>query len=438
MTAALVGPGATAVEDSVTRLASPAAADARGIAQRYDKLTVVLIDGPHAGQTAEYWIPVVELEAGGTVALDAATLAALETTNGGVAIPDFAAAGVTIAVAGTFLTAWVDVRSHAGVLVTLNSTQSLQGTAEWSNDAVTVNHNYTSPFVGAGAFTIPIAARYLRLRFVNLAASPATLTTQSIGLHTAPSTFLFAVGGAIDSSFPASLVKSAITGLDPNGVYVNQAQGGTKTLSPAPSLLGASGVYTSDWFDCEAFPTVRLLIASDQISAEGGIKLQWSDTPTGVVVQTTESRSFRFGHIGLGRLLLSSTRARYLRLIYTNGLTSQGRFFLNCRLNPAPLTDLIRIESTSQGQTGQQDVTLTATTIATAALAGRRSFRLKNLIGSARAGFYGFSSGMTVLSGDELAVGEAVELDIDESVAVYVMTTSVAGAGVRFAFTEIA
>ena len=60
--AAEKGPQPQDTEDSVTRFASPAEVDNRGIAQQFDRRTTTLIDGPNAGQTVEWWVPVVAVE----------------------------------------------------------------------------------------------------------------------------------------------------------------------------------------------------------------------------------------------------------------------------------------------------------------------------------------------------------------------------------------
>lgn len=57
-------------EDSVTRIATPEQEDNRAIVGRFDKRTYVLIDGPNAGETVEFWVAYQEVDAvvSGTVA----------------------------------------------------------------------------------------------------------------------------------------------------------------------------------------------------------------------------------------------------------------------------------------------------------------------------------------------------------------------------------
>ncbi len=88
------------------------------------------------------------------------------------------------------------------------------------------------------------------------------------------------------------------------------------------------------------------------------------------------------------------------------------------------------------GDTGQQDVTTVSTPLAFN-FNGRTSVRLKNMTTSARPLIFGFSGSLTALNGDELAVGESIDLDLDEDVPVYVITTSTSGGGVRTSWTVL-
>lgn len=53
-------------EDSVTRITTPEGTNNRAIGGRFDRRTYILIDGPNAGQTVEYWVQALELDGGGS------------------------------------------------------------------------------------------------------------------------------------------------------------------------------------------------------------------------------------------------------------------------------------------------------------------------------------------------------------------------------------
>jgi hypothetical protein len=348
-------------------------------------------------------------------------------------------------------TGWVPVTDVGNYIMLMASTIDFASVKlEWSNDGVSAN-GQTTTLTSTSAIAGPLTyfvyltisntfttGSYFRVKVVN---GTTNQDATMIGIVTTGKyEYLPLIGVEADLSLilSAVLTRSVQAGKNPDGTFVNASLGGTKTLSPATSLLGAGGVYTSNWFDTEAYPTVKLLITADQISADNGIAFQWSDTSTGVVVRTIETHTFRQGYIANGRLITTATRARYLRIVYTNGTAVQTRFFLNLRLSPVPIVAEVTLTPAASADTGQQTVTTVATALSGATLSGRKAFRLKNLSSSARAMFYGFAGSLTAANGDELAAGESVELDLNDGIPVYVITTSTAGAGVQCAFVEIA
>lgn len=440
-----------------------------------------------------------KLEAGQAVALDAATLAALETINaivsGTVAVSNFPSSvevandvgnplrtaplpiavssanstTATLTAGSTFTGSYEDVLAYQqqAINIFIRPNVLISGDASDAKGSLYLDYNDTNtgsaltqiPYVvrvpGLFIPQVPITVRqWFRLRYVNdggagaiaalglteTAGTPTAQTAMSIRtlLYPQPTKELLrTLDQGLSGSDPATVTKAVTEGRTPDGVYTDASIGGNKTLSPATSALGIAASYTSNWFDTEKFPSVRLLVTADQISADNGISLQWSDTSTGVVVRTTETHSFRTGHITNGRLILAATRARYLRVAYLNGGVAQTRFFLNLSLNPVPITSEVSLTLPGIGSTGQQDVSTSPVVLNSGlTLAGRDSIRLKNLTTSARPMFYGYTASVTVLTGDELAVGEAIDLDLDESVLLYVITTSTGGAGVRCSWTE--
>ncbi len=209
--------------------------------------------------------------------------------------------------------------------------------------------------------------------------------------------------------------------------------------TPAVSTLGIGGTYLSDAIDTQGFSSVKLLVVTNVASAALGIKFEWSDTSTFVATRAIDSYSFSSGDASAGfGTFDTSVKPRYLRIRYTNGAVGQGSFYLSLLFNSYPFLPTVELKSSAAGNTGQQDVSTAASTIAVPALVGRKSMLLRNLAGSARPLYYGFTAGLTAANGDELPAGASVDLDIDESVQVYVVCTSTAGAGVRASFTELA
>ncbi len=209
--------------------------------------------------------------------------------------------------------------------------------------------------------------------------------------------------------------------------------------TPAPTTLEPSGVYLSDAIDTLGFSSVRLFVATTVLSLVAGVRLEWSDTPNFAVLRGADPFSFDAASLAAGFDTFSDVKKlRYLRVRYTNGVVGQSApMFLSLELNSAPFLDEFRQIPLNTGRTGQQDLSLTATALGLSS-SPRRALRLKNLTSSARPGFYGFQvAGLTVNNADELAVGESVEFDLDETQLIYVITTSTGGSGVRFSWCEL-
>lgn len=398
-----------------------------------------------------------------TVSDTASYVAAVNAANSSTAV---------LAASATFTGTYVDVLGYAQSSVTVFVRPNILISADASDAKGSLFIDLSDTGSGAGLIQIPYVVRvpglfipqtpimvkqYMRVRYLNdggAAAITALGLTETAGTPTLQTQFalttllqpratkelLRTLDQELSGSDPATVTMAVAVGQVPDGGagYAKAPLGGTKTITPATSLLAAGATYTSNVIDTEQHPTIRLTVASDVQSAEGGVMFEWSDTAAFTVTQRSMARTFSAGHTTRGRQIQQNTGPRYLRIKYTNGATIQTRFFLGLRLNPTPTVETVDLVSSARGQTSQQDVTVAAAPIAAVPLVGRRTLRLKNLSSSARPMFYGFTAGVSSTNGDELAGGESIDLDIDEFLLIYVMTTSTSGAGVRCAVTEIA
>lgn len=303
--------------------------------------------------------------------------------------------------------------------------------------------NADFPFLSTAAGEVRVIAaefftRYFRVIIENTSGSTCTeLSARSTGGQSTPAPITTSLDQLLFDQFPAPVTRAVGAGKNPNGVYENVPLGGTIAITPTPTPLGIGATYTSDVIDTNLYPTLLLLAGADKESATSGLLFEWSETEAFTVVRSTQRYTFRVGNITDGLLIPEETRARYLRLKYTNGATAQTRFFLNLTLHPTPLTRTVDIKSTTAAQTGQLSVTATTQKAIVGPLTGRKAVRLKNMSSSANPVFFGFTAGTTVSNGDELAVGEAVELDLDEFVDVYVVVVTPGGGGTKVSWTEI-
>ena len=287
----------------------------------------------------------------------------------------------------------------------------------------------------------PFFDDYFRMLVVNASGTTSNrFTIRSQGFGAAPAPLYASINAFLADFFPAPLVRAVGAGKLPGtfGLYDNQRVAGIYSFTPALDPLDADEPYISEAIDVASYPTARLLMKADVASATDGVTLQWSDTADFAVVRSSRSLTFRAGDVAFGHIIDIRARAKWFRILWLNGTVAQAAFFMSLYLDPTPIADRVTLVPSSNGQTDQLDVSLTAQQVAPGALSGRVAIRLKNLSSSARSLFYGFSLGLTVSNGDELAAGEAVELDCDEFMTVYVITTSTGGTGVRCAWTELA
>ena len=361
--------------------------------------------------------------------------------------------GGGLAAGAVFLGEWEEITGYSEITYAINGTPaSAPGTIQFEfhfgDGTATAPSVGASPDVTAGALTVsgvgqvaphtlvPVA-RWFRLRYTNGSTVVTEFRLQTL-YHTTRNLPLtrFVVQDFTDYD-DVQFVRSVGVGKTPDDVYHNSRAGGFKTLSPTVSPLGIAGVYTSDVFDTDHYPTVRLLVASDVAGASAGIKFDWSDTSAFTTVRATSTFTFRSGHTTNGRLVMAQTAARYLRITYTNGGTAQTRFFMALLWAPEIIQDQFTVRQLAQFQTSQLDVTLSAARCDSNVIAGRRTIRLKNMTSSDQRIFFGPSATVSDLTGDELAPGESIEIDADQFTEVWVITDSLVG-NCRIAVSEYA
>jgi len=149
-------------------------------------------------------------------------------------------------------------------------------------------------------------------------------------------------GGSRDGGTDWSTVSRLWDGttyvtVEPNGaldVDIDQITGTVVTGNSTATLLGIGGVFTGTSTDLLNAAAISLSCFSDVASAAGGLALQWSSNGTNwdiTEVYTTVA--------GLGFHVNDNVRARYFRVVYTNGGTGQGAFRLQTISLPVSPTD---------------------------------------------------------------------------------------------------
>lgn len=266
------------------------------------------------------------------------------------------------------------------------------------------------------------------------------------------------------------LESGATLGRQPDLDFVGAKADGTAFQTTTPLAAGAT--YTSPWFDSDGWTTIELFIATDQVS--GSIQLQFTDNVTSPVVRGAEALSFVAADVARGfTSVRRGTTLDGFRVVYTNGATPQGSFFLEVCLRVYPAgVPLNRLESLIDGSSSaamgrnallasdgssygligrgtaggidvgvvefeaeapikalstfianQANVTTSPALIITPT-ANRRSLSIRALTANGQKVYIGQNIAVSTGNGYELAAGAAIDIDLDATASVYAVSNS--------------
>ncbi len=249
-----------------------------------------------------------------------------------------------LGIAGVFTGTWVDAEVWNGTSVILNGTaaSTAPGTLvmQFSHDGATVTKAITvavGDVVSASPRTLGIIAKYFRVVYTNGGVAQITFSLQTM-LHSQQVNLVSRLDEGLDN-VDVTNVRSVPSGQQPDGDYVNGKADGTAFTSATP--LGAGATYNSGWVDADGWVTIELFLTSDQLSAVGGISVEYTDDVQGAAtVRATDNYSFTQNDLDRGYLALTfPTRLDGFRVQYTNGSVGQGSFFIQAdlRTNSSPL-----------------------------------------------------------------------------------------------------
>lgn len=100
------------------------------------------------------------------------------------------------------------------------------------------------------------------------------------------------------------------------------------------TLLGPGGTFTGAYTDVSGFTSVTLLIFSNAASAANGMRLQWSTD--GVNLDDEQRFTYAGSASEQGRAIHATVRARFFRIQYINGGSSQTTMRLATLLRRGP------------------------------------------------------------------------------------------------------
>lgn len=261
-------------------------------------------------------------------------------------LASYVGAALPVAPADTFLgTAWTSAKDYSAFSLVASSTRLGQGYAIWSRDGgSTVSRIETTPFFGAGAFTDPPQGdTHFRIAFQNRDATG----TNTFRIHTqlhyqAQSLFQFPIAAPIHGSLPAALVRSVVTGQQPDSDYENVRVAGSDPGNSTSNLLGAGASFTGTGFDATGFISVVVIVRASHASATEGIKIQFSNDSFTTILKEHQF-TYSANDLGEGRIYsVPANQGEEYRITYTNGSTAQTSFSLRTELSTSivqPLTD---------------------------------------------------------------------------------------------------
>jgi len=123
---------------------------------------------------------------------------------------------------------------------------------------------------------------------------------------------------------------TGITTLSDGGIVYLQttlagvADPGNSSTTP----LGGGATFTGVWRDVKDYSVITVSVISNVASAASGMKFQWS--PDGINADKVESINIL---AATARAVPFNIRARYFRVVYTNGLAAQAYFRLGTTLH---------------------------------------------------------------------------------------------------------
>ena len=118
-----------------------------------------------------------------------------------------------------------------------------------------------------------------------------------------------------------------ITGLD--NVEIEKNRGTLSINNSTTTSLGAGETFTGIADDIKDYTAINIAIWADKASATDGLSIEWSQEGTNwdekmtVSIGASKTESYEFG-----------VRARYFRLVYTNGAVAQTAFRLQVIFHP--------------------------------------------------------------------------------------------------------
>lgn len=224
---------------------------------------------------------------------------------------------------------------------------------EYSDDAT--NWDISVPhFISVPAVFIPVSPitvkKWFRVKVINdggTSAISALGLTDTAGTPTSQTTFRLTtllypkatkelartLDQSVTGSDPVNLVRSVGMGKSTDNTYQNFRADGISTGNSSASTLGSGIAFTGIAFDAKGYAAYSVLVKSNVDSAASGVAVQFSDTSSFTDTRAEDTYTYTSSS---GVRFAGAIKARYIRIVYTNGGTGQSSFFLETTLSTVP------------------------------------------------------------------------------------------------------
>lgn len=325
--------------------------------------------------------------------------------------------------------------------------------------------------INAGVVSIPLRSvlPFFRVRYVN-GSNAQTALRLTVIYHRVNATRLTRfLNQSIGDTEPVEVTGSIIKGSTPTGVYKNLRATGVSNSNNTTTPLGIGGIFTGTYESIVGWESVSLFIQSDQSSIANGVELDFSADGSTLLSSVT----YTYNAPG-GFFVAIPAQTNFVRAKFTNnGTTAQTTFtlqtFFRAIANPQPVSPLsnpvtdstdtvtthavltgkapnnsylnvpvdasgnlnINIAADSQPlniaalktlNSRQVNVTTTSAQVDGSPLVGRKSIAIKNISTSANVCFISGSNVTVAGSGWELAIGESIVIECDDTQPIYAAT----------------
>lgn len=238
-----------------------------------------------------------------------------------------------------FLGGWTDVTNWSGLSVIVSglSASTAPGTLQmqFSTDGITEDRVITiavNDVSSAPPRTLAIISKFFRLKYTNGIQAQTTFSIQTL-LHTDQVNLISRIDQDLQGNEDVTNVRAVITGVQPDGDYVNTRADGSGFTNNTPLLVGET--YISPWVDTDGFNGVDIFISTNQLSADNGIRVDYTDdVQAGVpTILASEHFSYTQNDVDRGFLELSfKPRLDGFRVSFTNNSVDQTSFFIQSDL----------------------------------------------------------------------------------------------------------